>query len=145
MCKGFLKYQKLNSKIKLSNNSSFVILIFAIWKFRKIGHSTFFSFQNLTSTRGFWRRSSSLVNNFFMQDEATPHRTKEVFGAIHRVYGTWVISLGYSKFANEGLEWPPYSLDLNPCDFLRWGYINPPASYPEYTRRNIYLKIWTFI
>ena len=34
--KGFLKNEKVNSKIKWSNNSSFVILIFAIWKFRNI-------------------------------------------------------------------------------------------------------------
>ena len=38
---GFLKNEKLNSKIKLSNNSSFVILIFAILKFRNIGRSKF--------------------------------------------------------------------------------------------------------
>ena len=39
--KWFWKYENLNSKIKLSNNSSFVILIFAILKFRNIGRSTF--------------------------------------------------------------------------------------------------------
>ena len=33
--------EKINSKIKLSNNSSFVILIFGIFKFRNIGRSTF--------------------------------------------------------------------------------------------------------
>ena len=33
--------EKINSKIKLSNNSPFVILIFTIWKFRSIGRSTF--------------------------------------------------------------------------------------------------------
>ena len=33
MFKIFLKYEKLNSKIKLSNNSSLVILIFVILKF----------------------------------------------------------------------------------------------------------------
>ncbi|EZA62935.1 hypothetical protein X777_15527 [Ooceraea biroi] len=26
-------------------------------------------------------------------------------------------------FAQGGLEWPPYSPDLNPCDFFLWGYI----------------------
>ena len=36
MFKGFLKNDKLNSKIKLLNNLSSVILIFAILKFRKI-------------------------------------------------------------------------------------------------------------
>ena len=33
--------KKINSKIKLSNNSSYVILIFVILKFRNIGRSTF--------------------------------------------------------------------------------------------------------
>ena len=35
------KKWKINLKIKLSNNSSFVILIFAILKFRNIGRSAF--------------------------------------------------------------------------------------------------------
>ncbi|EZA54526.1 hypothetical protein X777_03334, partial [Ooceraea biroi] len=59
----------------------------------------------------------------FMQDGATPHRTQEVFETIHKVYGNRVIGLGYPKFAQGGLEWPPYSPDLNPCDFFLWGYI----------------------
>ena len=58
-----------------------------------------------------------------MQDEATPHRTREVFQAIHKVYGNRVIGLGYSKFAQGGIEWPPYSWDLNPCDYSLWGHI----------------------
>ena len=41
MFKWFLKNEKLNLKMKLSNNSSFVILIFAILKFRNIGRFTF--------------------------------------------------------------------------------------------------------
>ena len=35
----------------------------------------------------------------FMQDEATSHRTKEVFEAIYNVYGNRVIGLGYPEFA----------------------------------------------
>ena len=45
MFKWFLKNEKLNSKIRLSNNSSFVILIFAILKFRNIGRSTCHRFK----------------------------------------------------------------------------------------------------
>ena len=33
--------EKINSKTELSNNSSFVILIFVIMKFRNIGRSKF--------------------------------------------------------------------------------------------------------
>ena len=53
-----------------------------------------------------------------MYDGATPHCTKQVFEAIYNVYGNRVIGLGYPKFAHEGIEWPPYYPDLNPCDFL---------------------------
>ena len=35
------KNERINSKVKISNNSSFVIVIFAILEFRNIGHSTF--------------------------------------------------------------------------------------------------------
>ena len=58
-----------------------------------------------------------------MQDWATPHRTKGVFEAIYNVYENRVIGLGYPKFPHEGIEWPRYSSDLNPCDFSLWGYI----------------------
>ena len=58
-----------------------------------------------------------------MQDGATPRCTKEVFEAIYNVYGNRVIGLGDPKFAHGGIEWPPYSLDLNPCDFFLCGYI----------------------
>ena len=37
----FMSNEKINSKIKLSNNSSFAILIIVILKFRNIGRSTF--------------------------------------------------------------------------------------------------------
>ena len=74
-----------------------------------------------------FKRNSSHVNKkklannfFFMQDGAKPHRTQEVFQGIHRVYRTRVIGLGYSKFSNRGLEWPPYSPDMNPCDYFLW-------------------------
>ena len=41
----------------------------------------------------------------------------------YKVYGDRVISLEYPKFAQAGIEWPPYSPDLNPCDFFLWGYL----------------------
>ena len=50
MFKGFLKYEKLNSEIKLSINSSFVILIFAILKSQNIGRSTFSRSKIVPST-----------------------------------------------------------------------------------------------
>ena len=58
-----------------------------------------------------------------MQDGATPHRTKEVFEAIYNVYGNRVIGLGHPKFVYGRIELPPYSPDLNRCDFFFWHYI----------------------
>ncbi|XP_025016781.1 uncharacterized protein LOC112538930 [Tetranychus urticae] len=63
------------------------------------------------------------TSSWFMQDGATPHRTKEVFETLHNKFGTHVIGLGYPKFCNGGMEWPPYSPDLNPCDFFLWGFL----------------------
>ncbi|EZA53834.1 hypothetical protein X777_06699 [Ooceraea biroi] len=52
-----------------------------------------------------YAKKRGLVNRFyFMQDEATPHRTRDVFESIHKVYGNRVIGLGYPKFAHGGLE-----------------------------------------
>jgi len=83
------------------------------------------SYKELLETKFFpHAKKRGLVKNFhFMQDGATPHRTREVFESIHEVYGNRVIGLGYPKFAHGGLEWPPYSPDLNPCDFFLWGYL----------------------
>ena len=58
-----------------------------------------------------------------MKDGATPHRTKEVFEAFYNVYGNRVSGLGYPKFSHEGIDWPPWSTVLNPCDYCLRGYI----------------------
>lgn len=62
-------------------------------------------------------------DSWFMQDGAAPHRTKDVFECLKKRFGQRVIGLGYDKFAGGGIEWPPYSPDLNPCDFFLWGFI----------------------
>ena len=41
----------------------------------------------------------------------------------YKVYGDRVIGLGYPKFAQAGIEWPPYSPDLN--------VISLPMGLPE--------------
>ena len=58
-----------------------------------------------------------------MQDGSRPHHTKEVLETIYNVHGNRVIGLEYPKFADEKIEWPSYSPDLNRCDFFLWGYI----------------------
>ena len=38
-------------------------------------------------------------------------------------FKTRVIGLNYPKSAKDGLEWLPYSPDLNPLDFIFWSYL----------------------
>lgn len=58
---------------------------------------------------------------WFMQDGARPHRTKEVFNSLDEHFHGRVIGLDYETRFGCGIEWPPYSPDLNPCDFYLWG------------------------
>ena len=83
------------------------------------------SYKELLETKFFpFAKKKGWVKTFyFMQDGATPHRTKEVFEAIYNVYGNRVIGLRYPKFAHGEIAWPPYSPDLNPYDFFLWVYI----------------------
>ena len=53
-----------------------------------------------------------------MQDEATHHRTKDVFETLFNCFNTRVIRLNYPKFAKGRLERPLYSPDINPLDFF---------------------------
>ena len=69
--------------------------------------------QGMNAIERFW----------FMQDGALPHRTNEVFQILDEHFTGRVLGLGYpSKYAG-GVEWPPYSPDLNPCDFFLWGHL----------------------
>ena len=60
---------------------------------------------------------------WFMQDGAMPHRTREVFALLDEHFHGRVIGLDYQSRYGCGMEWPPYSPDLNPCDFFLWGYL----------------------
>lgn len=76
-------------------------------------------------------------NAWFQQDGARPHRTQEVFSLLNEHFGKRVFALDYPEASGEGIEWPPYSPDLNPCDFYLWGflkdrvYANRPTSIEE--------------
>lgn len=65
----------------------------------------------------------AVEGHWFMQDGALPHRTNEVFEILNEHFSGRVIGLGYPTRFNGGLDWPPYSPDLNPCDFFLWGYL----------------------
>lgn len=60
---------------------------------------------------------------WFMQDGALPHRTNDVFQVLDEHFTGRVIGLGYPSKYSGGMDWPPYSPDLNPCDFFLWGYL----------------------
>lgn len=60
---------------------------------------------------------------WFMQDGATAHRTRDVFDLIDEHFHGRVIGLDYESRYGCGIEWPPCSPDLNPCDFWLWGYL----------------------
>ncbi|GBM81619.1 hypothetical protein AVEN_82347-1 [Araneus ventricosus] len=60
---------------------------------------------------------------WFMQDGATPHPTTEVFDRLEKHFNELILALGYPKSKNMGIDWLPYSPDLNPCDSFWWGYI----------------------
>lgn len=60
---------------------------------------------------------------WFMQDGALPHRTNAAFELLNEHFTGRVIGLGYEDRYEGGIDWPPYSPDLNPCDFFLWGYL----------------------
>ncbi|GBM77410.1 hypothetical protein AVEN_65446-1 [Araneus ventricosus] len=52
-----------------------------------------------------------------------PHRTNEVFDLLEEHFNERIVALEYRKSKNMGIDWPPYSPGLNPCDSFLWDYI----------------------
>ena len=52
-----------------------------------------------------------------MQDGASPHTAKDTIKFLTKYFGERVISYKSTNI------WPPYSPDMNPCDFFLWGYL----------------------
>ena len=68
-------------------------------------------------------QGAGYISDFwFMQDGARPHRTSDVFELLAEHFDTIIIALDAPAHVHGGIEWPPYSPDLNPCDFSLWGY-----------------------
>lgn len=61
--------------------------------------------------------------SWFMQDGARPHRTADVFNFLSEHFNNRVIALDYPTHTGSGMDWPPLSPDLTPCDFFLWGYL----------------------
>ncbi|GBM59114.1 hypothetical protein AVEN_255654-2 [Araneus ventricosus] len=72
-----------------------------------------------------------------MQDGARPHCTENVFRFLDEYFGNRIIALDYPKFTGTGMDCPPYSPDLTPCDYFLWGelkdtvYGNHPSTLDE--------------
>lgn len=64
-----------------------------------------------------------IADFWFQQDGAPPHRTHAVFDFLHQHFGSRVIAQGFPNRIQGGIDWPPYSPDLNPLDFFLWGYL----------------------
>lgn len=60
---------------------------------------------------------------WFQQDGARPHRTRPIFETLTEVFDSRLIALDSQKIISKGLDWPPYSPDLTPCDFFLWGHL----------------------
>ena len=58
-----------------------------------------------------------LEDFWFMQNGATPHRTKPVFSSLNEKFHGRVPCLDYLSEYGCGFNWPPYSPDINLEDF----------------------------
>lgn len=58
-----------------------------------------------------------------MQDGARPHRTHQVFSVLNDFFGSRLIGLDTPSIFTGAIECPPYSPDLNPCDFWLWSFL----------------------
>ncbi len=56
-------------------------------------------------------------DQIFMQDGASPHTAKQTMELLKKYFGEKIISIRCEDI------WPPYSPDLNPCDFFLWGFL----------------------
>lgn len=86
------------------------------------------------------QRMNVIENALFMQDGARAHTSQESLNFLYAHFGNRIISHRYENLSNfeffiltflfrapqlfEGaVEWPPYSPDLNPCDFFLWSFL----------------------
>ena len=78
-----------------------------------------------------------LETAYFQQDGAKPHTSNSVLDILYEHFGGRIVSNRFPKRFDCGFQWPPYSPDLNPCDYFLWGYLkdnvykNNPQSIDE--------------
>ena len=56
-----------------------------------------------------------------MRDGARSHLAEQMFTFLHEYFEEIVITLDCPKCTGAGMDWPPYSLYLTPCDYFLWG------------------------
>ena len=66
-------------------------------------------------------RTSEYKKYYFQQDGAKPHTAN--------IVQKWLKSKFDDLFVSKE-KWPPYSPDLNPCDFFLWGYLKSVVYNP---------------
>ena len=78
------------------------------------------------------RKGINPLKVYFQQDGAPVHCTAANLQFLEESFPGKVIA------RKAEFEWPPYSPDLNPCDFFLWGYLKslvyadpPPATTDE--------------
>ena len=49
--------------------------------------------------------------------------SRDIFFLLYQHFGNQVIVLDYKKYFERSINWPPYSPDLNLCDFFLWEYL----------------------
>jgi hypothetical protein len=64
-----------------------------------------------------------LETQWFMQDGARLHTANVVLDFLHDTSYSFVISNRFLDIFACGLDWPPNSPDLNPCDYFLWGFL----------------------
>ena len=64
------------------------------------------------------KRGVDMNTVIYQQDRAPPHCSDRALEFLGWYFLGDRVSLRQTNF-----RWPPYSLDLNPCDYLLWGYL----------------------
>ena len=69
------------------------------------------------------RRRCTLHAQWFQQDGARPHTNPEVLEFRHSKFQHRTVFIPYPQQFQCGFSWPPWTPDLNPCDYFLWGYL----------------------
>lgn len=97
-------------------------IIGPVFIYQNISAKTYFNMLN-NEIFPYLLGSEKVEEYWFMQDGARPHRTQEIFDLLSEQFSNRIIGLDAPSKTGSGEDWPPYSPDLNPCDYFLWGYL----------------------